>query len=587
MDRMYDRLAEELQLDDEQRVQFDQIRERQRARMRETFETFQQIREAERNGDLARADELRASLPDRPMGGGPMGGVLDELKPILHDDQLVKLEEIRNRPPPGASERLDRMAEELQLDEYQRGQLDEAARGILDRFRNMGQQWQELRPLYEQRRQAVLDGDDALVEQLTQQIEESRPDPRNVFQGFFDEVETFLTPEQSERLQQMRSRFAGGGGGPGERIDQLGDDLQLDEGQREQFEGFRRELGEQFRAQGQQWQQVRSLMEQRRDAEAAGDGSRVEELDAQIAEARPQRGAMMDQFLDNVDGILRDDQRPVLETFRQEHQERVQAFQQGGFGPQGGRFGPQGGGFGQGPGGGNGPFGGRVPPGGGVGQQQPTGPQAAIVGLSDALDLDERQRQALAEAIRSAREQTGGQAFEDDAFVEQVVRTMQPHLSPEQMKSLKMIQGEVAEGQMRPKDWHDFRLVLRAAAQLRLTRDQSERILDIRRRAEEEFKQFAREFVEKHRAEQQKAGADERSQGQDASQQPAEPDARGVSAAGDVYQTPEMLKLGARVKAEVEDVLQPAQVREFETRLRRLEIEQRIQMVREQRSAGR
>ncbi len=581
LDRMYDNLADELQLDDEQRVEFEAIKERQRTRMREMFQTFQQIREAESNGDLARADELRASLPDRPMGGGgPMGGVLDELEPILHVDQLDKLEEIRNRPPPGSEERLNRMAEELQLDEYQREQLDEAARGIADRFRNMGQQWQDLRPLYEQRRQATLDGDDALVEQLTQQIEESRPDPRRVFEGFFDEVDTFLTPDQSERLQQMRSRFAGGRG-PGERLDQLGNDLQLDEVQREQFDGFRQELGEQFRAQGQQWQQLRPLMEERRDAEAAGDQQRVEELDAQIAEQRPQRGAIMDQFLDNVDGILYDNQRPVLEAFRQERQEQQQQWQQRGGGQQGapGRQGLPG----QREDDGNGA---RFQPDGGQQSQQQAGPQGAIFGLSEALDLNEQQREALEEAVRAARQQTGGQNFEDDAFVEQVVRNMQPHLSNEQMKSLKMIQGEVAEGETRPKDWCDFRLVLRAAAQLRLDRDQSEKLLGIRRAAEEEFKAFAKEFVEKQRSQPQSERGHEPSAPDGDARASDRIDATRPMGGTDVLRTPEMLKLGAEVKADVIDILQPAQVREFEARLRRLEIEQRIQMVREQRAQG-
>lgn len=241
-ERMRERFIEDLELDADQQAIFEEIMTEQRAQWRAHRETWREIRQAEEEGDTARAEELRASLGDVRRGRG-MEEAFAKLEAHLSEDQLLKLDEMRDRWQQRGRERMDRLAEQLELDDEQRAQLDEIGENMRERmrarFRDGG-------------------GDGPGVE----------GGRRRGFDGFFDEVEGILREDQipllDEVREESRQRFARGGErgpggdrrriGPGERqrdqgggalnrleesID-FGDGLELDEAQRAAFDAAMR-----------------------------------------------------------------------------------------------------------------------------------------------------------------------------------------------------------------------------------------------------------------------------------------------------------------------------------------------------------
>ena len=208
IERMTERIAEQLELDEEQRAQLNEIAAQQRERMQEARELFREIMQAERDGDEARAEELRASLPEPPAEGwNPMTQVLDQLEPYLHEEQLDKLTELReNVRQRGPGGRIERLAEDLQLDETQRAQLDELSQGLREQFRGNGENRRQMRDLFLEMREAQDAGDEDRVEELQSQINELRPDRGAVLEQFYDSVEGILREDQIELLDGVRQR---------------------------------------------------------------------------------------------------------------------------------------------------------------------------------------------------------------------------------------------------------------------------------------------------------------------------------------------------------------------------------------------
>lgn len=207
--RMLDQLADDLELDESQRTQMQAVADEQGRRMREMGRLFRDIRQAERDGDDALAEELRAQLPERPAEGwNPRTQFFDELEPILRDDQLLRLDEIRERFPGRGEERMNRFADDLNLDEGQRVQLEEASAELRSRMMAQGEQWRELRPLYDELREAREAGDDELAAEIEAEIEELRPNPGRGMEEFFDQVEGFLREDQIPALNEMRAEAA-------------------------------------------------------------------------------------------------------------------------------------------------------------------------------------------------------------------------------------------------------------------------------------------------------------------------------------------------------------------------------------------
>ena len=210
-DRMRGRLIEELDLDEVQQAAFEDIMAEQREQWRERRESFREIRQAEEDGDVDRAEELRTELGDRRGRGNPMEAAFAQLEEHLGEDQLEKLDQMRERFQQRGRERLDRMAERLELDDGQRGQLEEIGRNMRDRMRA---RWRDGGgPGGRGGRFGPPGAGDAPTANGGWR--------RRGFEGFFDEVEGILREDQIPLLDEMREeraqRAARGGRGGGER----------------------------------------------------------------------------------------------------------------------------------------------------------------------------------------------------------------------------------------------------------------------------------------------------------------------------------------------------------------------------------
>ena len=226
LNRMAQRMAEELELDEEQEAELDEIiadfREEfteMRGPSPEMRELFEEMRAARRDGDEERAQELREQL--RGMrGGSPMAGLMDdfyaEVETILDEQQRGKLAEFRERMTQRMRERGRRgdrgpdmrrlirsLPERLELDQDQRARFDELTAELRGQGDARRQRWEEMRPLIEEMRQARRDGDDERVEELRRQIEEQRG-ANNPFEAFFAELEGILREDQKAILAEIR-----------------------------------------------------------------------------------------------------------------------------------------------------------------------------------------------------------------------------------------------------------------------------------------------------------------------------------------------------------------------------------------------
>jgi len=98
-DERYERIATDLELDDDQRAVLDEIKATQMEDMEAFRARWQEVRQAYDEGDEAYADELRQELiAEMRESGGPrafMNRVWDELDPVLTEDQRVLAEELR------------------------------------------------------------------------------------------------------------------------------------------------------------------------------------------------------------------------------------------------------------------------------------------------------------------------------------------------------------------------------------------------------------------------------------------------------------------------------------------------------------
>ena len=216
--RMRDRIADELNLDAAQRAQFEQIAIDQQDLIHRHRETQSQIRAAEQSGDEALAAQLRAESTERPVGGWrPMETILEKLETHLRPNQLSALDALRSQS--GRSDpRMASLADDLELDSFQREQLGELAEGLVARFQAQRDLWAELAPLRAQLDEARMAGDEALTEELEAEIAEVGPQPESVLSGFFDDMYEFLDEDQMDKLDDYRNeRRTAQGRGPVER----------------------------------------------------------------------------------------------------------------------------------------------------------------------------------------------------------------------------------------------------------------------------------------------------------------------------------------------------------------------------------
>ena len=318
--RMFAEIRETLGLDDAQREKLDEILTANRERWQRQRSLRQEIRSARRDGDEERAAELETQLQDR---AASFQKTLDEIETILDSKQREAFSEIRqdiqqrierrqagpgqNRfegrhglGGPGPQRMFGRMAETLELNEEQRVQFDDIAASFRQRFA-------EARPILGEMRQARRDGDTARADELRAQLHELSVDPGGLLQNALNDVGSILDDEQlpgfSEIRQNMEQR-------QWER--ELPETLEMDEEQRAQYRQMRRAL---HQGQRPPMDLLRSIRRKMREAREADDQARVQELQAELEAARPDATGKWIEFLDQLRGVLREDQAAVLDPY--------------------------------------------------------------------------------------------------------------------------------------------------------------------------------------------------------------------------------------------------------------------------------
>ncbi|RMF84016.1 MAG: hypothetical protein D6744_03785, partial [Planctomycetota bacterium] len=224
LDRMAEMLRSRLSLDEQQQAELDEIV----AAIREGIElngestdmqsVFEEMRAAREAGDEQRVNELREQMRGRfRQMGETVSALLDQVEPILNEEQAAQLAEMRERmrqrmregdPRRRAQEAIRELRNELDLTEEQAAQFDELVEGLRSRGREMGERMGEMRSVFEELRAAREAGDTEKVEQLRAQLEEMRPNPRAWLEEFLDSVEQLVGPEQADIVQKYRDRLA-------------------------------------------------------------------------------------------------------------------------------------------------------------------------------------------------------------------------------------------------------------------------------------------------------------------------------------------------------------------------------------------
>lgn len=347
--RMFDRIAEQLELDDEQMRKFDEIRDSHREKMEQFRARWQAVRQAREDGNDELAAELRDELrAEREEGGGPremMRQIFESLDPILTGDQRGQLAEMRERYAarrergegrrrggwrgPGFQRTFERIPEELELDDEQMRQFEEIKTAQNERMEQFRQRRASIR-------QAREDGDDELSERLRSELRadmEENGGPRSWMRQAMESLDPILSDEQRDRLSELREgdRNRRGGGerrrqnrGEGRQgnrtqrmMAELPDRLELDGAQREQYAA----LTEASRLQTQERRsKMQPLLGQLQQARESEDQARIDELQAQIKKLRPDRDAAQAEFLKQVEEILREDQKERLGEYRSDLQ---------------------------------------------------------------------------------------------------------------------------------------------------------------------------------------------------------------------------------------------------------------------------
>lgn len=221
VERMARMLSMRLDLDPQQQAQFDEIVAAYKASLEtadtgepDTTELLEEMRAARDAGDEERMVELRQRMRSRFREvGGAMDGLASEIEPILRDDQLQRLEELRDRMQQrrewgmgrdGASRHFARLREQLNLDEQQREEFDRLAGDFEDRRLQNRERIRAMREVMRELRDARQAGDQDRAAELQAQIAEMRPDPSGAYVEFYDQLEPVLDEEQRAILAEFR-----------------------------------------------------------------------------------------------------------------------------------------------------------------------------------------------------------------------------------------------------------------------------------------------------------------------------------------------------------------------------------------------
>jgi len=227
-DALIERLRSELDLDEEQLVEFDRLAAEYRnstvgnVRPDEQRELVEEMHKARREGDQARVEEIRKQL-DELRGPNPADAFCKQLEEVLRDDQKEKLAKIRERMAArGGRDRQQPLAQlrplkdRLELSEEQAQQYDELFAELRSKLKPGRARPEDADPEFLERlRKAVNSGDEERIRELSEELRASRSDPQaesdQALAEFFEAVEQILEPEQVRTLRDFREEMESNG----------------------------------------------------------------------------------------------------------------------------------------------------------------------------------------------------------------------------------------------------------------------------------------------------------------------------------------------------------------------------------------
>ncbi len=220
-----EKIAAELNLEAQQRIKLDEIVSAYLQELGERRRKWFELRQAEKAGDSARAELLRAELQDagstNPQSTVP--AILGELEPHLRPDQREKLpaiEERFTRRGGGANEltALANLAAELNLSPEQKEQYNALVGEYREQTARDASRMIEVAGLYKELEEARRSGDESRAADLQKRMGEAQPDRRGQLEKLLDQIERILDTDQRrtfvERRDDVVSALTARGGGP-------------------------------------------------------------------------------------------------------------------------------------------------------------------------------------------------------------------------------------------------------------------------------------------------------------------------------------------------------------------------------------
>ena len=244
-------IRRQLDLDERQQEQFDQLAEKFKKDSAGSDvstrrqELFREMREASKQGNQERVKEIQEEL-NKVRRGSELDPFLNELEKILREDQIEKLTELRSQmesrrnPPRGPLAQLERLRDELKLNDDQAAQYDALYDELKQKVGPGGEG--DNSALVQELMQAAQEENQEKIKELREKISASSRDQEKYITEFMENVESFLEPEQKRTLDEYRSRMRSRRGGLELRdCFQYASRLELDAQQREGLRELQRE----------------------------------------------------------------------------------------------------------------------------------------------------------------------------------------------------------------------------------------------------------------------------------------------------------------------------------------------------------
>ncbi len=221
----------------------------------------------------------------------------------------------------GMSTFFERIAEDVGITDDQRAAYDELVKQYTDKMRENRPSNEESAELSSELAEARRAGDRKRSAEIAAKL---RGDDGKMMDHFFDDLQPILSDEQAAKLPKIRERSANrraaAGGDAEARLRILRDDLKLDESQQAKFDDLAKKLTKSLDEAGKDREDEDALLETVRKAAESGDEGEVRRIRTDFEERRGRPDRAYDEFVDELEPILKPEQQRTLDRFRRDMQ---------------------------------------------------------------------------------------------------------------------------------------------------------------------------------------------------------------------------------------------------------------------------